>query len=99
MKFRELAQFMEQMVPGISNLTKTSVQDWAERVKDIRDQKISHSDPTSTVVTDGRDIIMMTNLLYVAGAAFLLREIGLEEQHIEEYVSTSKLTLWLSEQQ
>ena len=98
-KFRELAQFMEQMVPGISNFTKTSVEDWAERVKDIRDQKISHSDPTSTVVTDGRDIIMMTNLLYVAGAAFLLREIGLEEQHIEEYVSTSKLTLWLSEQQ
>ena len=98
-KSRELAQFMEQMVPGISNLTNTSVEDWAERVKDIRDQTISHSDPTSTVVTDGRDIIIMTNLLYVAGAAFLLREIGLEEQHIEEYVGKSKLTLWLSEQQ
>ena len=98
-KAKELAQFVEQMVPGISNFTNTSVEDWAERVKDIRDQRISHSDPVSTLVTGGRDIIMMTNLLYVAGAAFLLREIGLEEQHIEEYVGTSKLTLWLSEQQ
>ena len=98
-KPNELAQFMEQMVPGISNLANTSVEDWAKKVKDIRDQNISHSDPTSSVATDGRDIIMMTNLLYVAGAAFLLREIGLEEQRIEEYIGTSKLTLWLSEQQ
>lgn len=98
-KSKELAQFMEQMVPRFSNLTNTSAEDWADRVKDIRDQKISHSDPWSAVVTNGRDIIMMTNLLYVAGAAFLLGEIGLEEKHIEEYIGTSKLTLWLTEQQ
>ena len=95
----ELAEFVEQMVPGFSDLTNYPADDWAERVKEIRDQRVSHSDPVSTVATDGRTIILMTNLLYVAGASFLLREIGIEEQQIKEYIHVCYQSLLLSDQQ
>ena len=95
----ELAEFVEQMVPGFSDLTNYPADDWAERVKEIRNQRVSHSDPVSTVATDGRTIILMTNLLYVAGASFLPREIGIEEQQIEEYIHVCYQSLLLSDQQ
>ena len=95
----ELAEFVEQMVPGFSGLTNCPTNDWAERVKEIRDQRVSHSDPVSTVATDGRTINLMTNLLYVAGASFLLREIGIEEQQIEKYIHVCYQSLLLSDQQ
>lgn len=99
MKPKELAKFVEDMVPGFSNLTNEPAEDWAKRVKEIRDQKISHLDPASAVVTGGREMIIITNLLYVAGASFLLREIGMENQHIEKYVGTCYQSMLLSEKQ
>lgn len=71
----------------------------AKRVKEIRDQKIIHLDPASTVVTGRREMIIITNLLYVAGASFLLREIGMENQHIEKYVGMCYQSMLLSEKQ
>ena len=99
MRSGELAKFVEEVVPEISKLTNSPSEDWATKVKDIRDQKISHADPTSTVVADGLGMVIMTNLLYVAGAAFLLREIGMENQHIEKYIEGCYQTLPLREQQ
>ena len=96
---KELAEFVDEMVPGFSNLTSCSAEDWAKKVKEIRDQKIGHSDPSSTIVTNGRAMIMMTNVLYLAGASFLLREIGMEEQHIGKYVQTCGQSLPLSDRQ
>ena len=99
MKSTELAEFVEEAVPGFSALTNCPADDWAERVKEIRDQRISHSDPSSTLAPNGRAIIMMTNLLFVAGASFLLREIGMENQHIEKYVQVCYQSMLLSDQQ
>ena len=99
MKSKELAKFVEGMVVGFSNLTNEPAEDWAKRVKEIRDQKISHLDPASTVIADGREMIIITNLLYVAGASFLLREIGMENQHIEKYVGMCYQSMLLSEKQ
>ena len=99
MKYGQLAKFVEEMIPGFSKFINSPSEDWAEKVKEIRDQKISHADPTSTVVADGRGMVMMTNLLYVAGAAFLLREIGMENQHIEKYIEGCYQSLLISEQQ
>ena len=99
MKPKELAEFVEATVPGFTTLTNCHANDWAEKVKEIRDQKISHSDPASTVATNGRTMIMMTNLLYLAGASFLLREMGMEDQQIEEYVQGCYQSLLLSDQQ
>ena len=99
MKSTELAEFVEEAVPGFSVLTNCPADDWAERVKEIRDQRISHSDPSSTLATNGRAIIMMTNLLFVAGASFLLREMDMENQQIGKYVQGCYQSLMLSDQQ
>ena len=44
-------------------------------------------------------MVLITNLLYVAGAAFLLREIGMEDQRIEKYIEGCYQSLLLSKQQ
>ena len=99
MKSGELAKFLGEMTPGLYKLTNSPSEDWAEKAKEKRDQRISHSDPASTVVTDGRGMVLITNLLYVAGAAFLLREIGMEDQRIEKYIEGCYQSLLLSKQQ
>ena len=48
----ELAKFVEDSIPGFTSLTNRPSKKWAEEVKDTRDQTISHSDPSSTVVND-----------------------------------------------
>ena len=65
-------------------------------VKGIRDQTISHSDPIPTVVADGRTLIVMTNLLYIVGASFLLREIGVGDNRNDEYIRECNRSLLLS---
>ena len=82
MKTPELAEFVKKAIPSFSSITNRSPEQWAQKVKEIRDQKIGHSDPTSTVVTDGRQMDVMTNVLYIAGASFLLREMGLNEDQV-----------------
>ena len=93
----ELANFVEEAIPSFSNLTNRPAEDWAQSVKEIRDQRISHSDPTSTLVIKGLTIHVMTNLLYVAGASFLLREMDMSESQIKRYLEGSYQTLLLSE--
>ena len=99
MKSKELADFVESAMPGFSGLTNCPAEDWAERVKKIRDQRVSHLDPVNTAVTDGHTINMMTNLLYLAGASFLLREMAVEEPEIEGYIQGCYQSLSLSDQQ
>ena len=41
---------------------------------------------------------MMTNVLYIAGASFLLREIGMRDNQVEEYIEKCSRSLLLSEQ-
>ena len=95
MTSKELADFVEDAIPSFSSITSRPSEEWAERVKDIRDQKISHSDPTSTVVTDGRTMHVMTNVLYTAGASFLLREMGIGEKQVEAYIERCSQSLLL----
>ena len=95
----ELAKFVEDSIPGFSSLTGRPAPKWAEEVKDIRDKEISHSDPTSTVAKDGRLMHVMTNVLYIAGSSFLLREMGLGENQVKKYNYGCSQTLLLSEQQ
>ena len=95
----ELAKFVEDSIPDFSSLTNRSSKKWAEEVKDTRDKEISHSDPTSTIVKDGRLMHVMTNVLYIAGASFLLREMGVEENQVKKYIYECSQTLLLSEQQ
>ena len=99
MKPAELATFVEEAIPGFSSRTNRLPKEWAEEVKDIRDQKISHSDPTSIIVNDGRKMHVMTNALYIAGASFLLREMGIRENQIEKYIERCSQSLLLSVQQ
>ncbi len=99
MKSAELAEFVEKAIPSFSSLTNSLPEEWAGQVKGIRDQKISHSDPSSSVVTDGRTMHVVTNVLYVAGASFLLREMGIGENQVEEYVKRCSRSLLLSKQQ
>ena len=99
MNSAELAEFVEEAIPSFSSLTNSLPEEWAKQVKEIRDQKISHSDPSSSVVTDGRTMHVMTNVLYVAGASFLLREMGIGENQVEEYVTRCSRSLLLSKQQ
>ena len=94
----ELAEFVEDAIPGFSSITNRRSGDWAESVKEIRNQKISHSDPASTVVTDGLTMHVMTNVLYAAGASFLLREMGMGENQIVKYIKGCSQSLLLSEQ-
>ena len=98
MKAAELAKFVGEAIPDFSSITKRAPEEWAEKVKEIRDQKISHSDPISTLVTDGRTMHVMTNVLYIAGASFLLREIGMGEKQIKGYIQKCSQSLLLSEQ-
>ena len=86
MNIEELATFVEEAIPNFSGVTKSSSGDWAERVKRIRDEKLSHTDPISKIETDGLTMHIMTNVLYVAGAAFLLREMGMGEDKIRQYI-------------
>ena len=95
----ELAKFVEAAIPGFSSITNRPPEEWAEKVKEIRDQKISHSDPISTVVTNGHTMHVMTNVLYIAGASFLLKEMGMGENQIEGYIEKCSQSLLLSEQQ
>ena len=97
MNSAELAKFVEEAIPSFSSITNRTSEEWAERVKEIRDQKISHSDPISTVVTDGRTMHVMTNVLYIAGASFLLREMGMGENQIGKYIRECHQSLLLSE--
>ena len=94
---RELAKFLEEAIPGFANITGCSADSWAKIVKDIRDQKISHSDPSSTVVTSGLTMLVMTNILYAAGASFLLKEMGLGEDQIAKYIEGCYQSLPLRE--
>ena len=98
MTVAELATFVGEAIPRFSSITKRLPEEWAAKVKEIRDQKISHSDPISTVVTDGRAMHVMTNVLYTAGASFLLREIGMGENQIKGYIEKCSQSLLLSEQ-
>ena len=95
----ELARFVGKAIPGFSSFINRSSEKWAAEVKGIRDKKISHSDPTRTVITDGRTMHIMTNVLYAAGASFLLREMGMGENQIEKYIHGCYQSLLLSEQQ
>ena len=95
----ELAKFVEDSIPGFTSLTNRPSKKWAEEVKDTRDQTISHSDPSSTVVNDGLMMHVMTNVLYIAGASFLLREMGVDENQVKKYIDGCSQTLLLSEQQ
>ena len=99
MKATELAKFVDEAIPGFSSLTNRPSKDWSEEVKHIRDQTISHSDPTSNVVNDGRTLHVMTNVLYIAGASFLLREMGMQENQVNKYIEGCSESLLLSEHQ
>ncbi len=99
MKSADLGEFVKKAIASFSTLTNTLPEEWANQVKRIRDQKISHSDPGSSVRTDGRTIHVMTNVLYVAGASFLLREMGIGENQVEEYVNRCSRSLLLSKPQ
>ena len=93
----ELAKFVEEAVPGFASITKRHPEEWAENVKEIRDQKVSHSDPISSVVTDGRKMHVMANVLYIAGASFLLREMDLGESQIIKYVEECSQSMLMSD--
>ena len=93
----ELAKFVEEAIPGFASITKRRPEEWAGSVKEIRDQKVSHSDPISSVVTDGRKMHVMANVLYTAGASFLLREVGLGESRINKYVEECSRSMLMSD--
>ena len=97
MKSEELARFVDDAIPGFEGITDCKPDKWAERVKQIRDQKISHSDPTSTVTPDGRDIHVMTNVLYTAGTSFLLKEMGLGTDQIQQHIRGCRRSLLLKD--
>ena len=99
MNATQLAGFVAEAIPSFSSITSSLPEEWAKRVKEIRDQKIAHSDPISMVVADGRTMHVMTNILYVAGASFLLKEMGLAEEQVEHYIASCSKILLLSEQQ
>ena len=94
----ELAQFAEEAIPGFSSLISRPTKEWALKVREVRDQKLSHSDPNSTLVIGFRTMNVMTNLLYVVGSSFLLREMGMEDPQINEYIKWTYQTLPLREQ-
>ena len=99
MKAEELANFVEDAVPGFQSVTDREAGEWAEKVKEIRDQRVSHSDPSSSLMPDGRTMHIMTNVLYTAGTAFLLKEIGMEQNQIVKYIHQCRLSMLLSERQ
>ncbi len=95
----ELAEFVKKAIPGFESITNRPPKEWAQKVRKIRNQKIGHSDPTPTVVTDGPQMHVMTNVLYIAGASFLLSEMCLKEDQVERYIRRCSQSLLLSEQQ
>ena len=99
MKAEELANFVEDAVPGFQSVTDREAEEWAEKVKEIRDQRVSHSDPSSSLMPDGRTMHIMTNVLYTAGTAFLLKEMGMEQNQIAKYIQQCRLNMLLSELQ
>ena len=99
MTITELANFVSEAIPEFPSVTGRNAREWAEEVKGIRDQAISHADPSRTVVTDGRRMHVMTNVLYTAGASFLLRETGMEEGQIDKYIQGCQRVLLLNERQ
>ena len=82
MNAEDLAQFVDQAIPNFHNITNSSAEDWAAKTKAVRDKAITHLDPTGAPPADGATLFRMANILYVAGALFLLREIGIEESNI-----------------
>ena len=83
---KELGQFVDQAIPDFQKITNSSAEDWADKVKAVRDKAIAHLDPTDAPPADGPAFFRMANILYVAGACFLLREIGIEEPEIRTYI-------------
>lgn len=96
--YLDLAGFVEKAIPDFSRVTGRSSKEWAIRAKEIRDRQVVHSDPASDVVTDGRTLYVMKDILYVAGASFLLREMGMIETQIKEYIDECGQSLLLNEQ-
>ena len=82
-----LAQFVDEYIPDFLTITSRQPKEWATEVKDIRDKQVGHSDPASVLIADGRMIHVMTNLLYVAGASFLLRKMGMGRGQIDKYIA------------
>ena len=97
MKDAELAKFVEDNIPGFSSITNRPSEDWAKNVRDLRNKNIGHLDPTSTVATDGRAMHVMTNVLYTAGASFLLKEMGMGEKQIDKFIKECQGSLLLKE--
>lgn len=86
MNVNELGNFVNEAIPGFRNATGTTAEAWADKVKTIRDKTIDHLDPRGGPTTDGLALFQMADVLYVAGAVFLLRESGIEEPGIEKYI-------------
>ena len=86
----DLARFVEEAIPDFQEITGRVPEDWASETKKVRDETISHLDPTSVVSPDGINLHIMSNVLYVAGAAFLLRETGLDISKVKQYVQKCK---------
>ena len=86
MNVNDLAKFVDQTIPNFRNIANSSPEDWATKVKNIRDKTITHLDPSDAPTTDGPTLLRMANMLYFAGALFLLREIGIEEPEIQTYI-------------
>ena len=99
MRADELAEFVVETMPSFSSLTGKLPKDWAEAVKEMRNQRVSHSDPTNTLKDFGTKMLVMTNVLYLAGASFLLREIGVRDHMVAEYTQECSKSLMLSEMQ
>lgn len=97
MTANELAKFAREAIPRFESVIKRNPEEWANNVKEIRDQKLSHIDPNSTLVADGRKMHIMANVIYVAGASFLLREVGLGENQINKYVEGCSQIMLMSD--
>ena len=95
----ELAEFAEDNIPEFESVSNREAKEWAKTVKEIRDRRLSHADPSSKLMPDGREMHVMTNVLYTAGTSFLLKEMGMGKEQIEKHIRECRLTMLLSEQQ
>ena len=82
----ELAEFVGDAISAFESITKQRAKEWAEKTKEIRDQRLSHADPSSKLTPDGRVMLMMTSVLYAAGTSFLFKEMGLGKDQIEKHI-------------
>ncbi len=98
MKDSELAEFVDTAIPDCPTTIGGVAEEWANKVKTVRDQKVDHSDPSSTIKADGRSMHVMTNVMYVAGASFLLKEMGLGDEQIAQYIEGCSGSFLLKEQ-